>query len=215
MQRNLSVTIAFFLLIMVCSGCSTEAGQPVTETSAVAEKMAETQKIITSNQEIGRRETDYIPVQHQGEYNYPDLSGKDSAIITKITDGDTYHVELNGDDITVRLIGVDTPDSVAPEDYRKENTEEGSKVSELVKEKIKIGDTVYLEYDTSESDRYGRTLAYVYFADGTMVQDWLLSNGYATVYTLEPDTKYAEHFEKLELQAKEQDIGIWSKEFIE
>ena len=214
MQRKSSVIIAF-LLIMVCSGCSTKTEQSVAETTAVTERTAETQKIITASQEIGRRETDYTPVYRQGEYIYPDLSGKDSAVITKITDGDTYHVELNGEDITVRLIGVDTPESVAPESYRKENTEEGSKVSELVKEKIKIGDTVYLEYDTSESDRYGRTLAYVYFADGTMVQDWLLSNGYATVYTLEPDTKYAEHFEELELQAKEQDIGIWSKKFIE
>lgn len=214
MQRKLSVITAF-LLIMVCSGCSTEAGQPVTETLAVAENTVETQKIITSNQEIGRRETDYIPVQHQGEYSYPDLSGKDSAVITKITDGDTYHVELNGEDVKVRLIGVDTPESVAPESYRKENTAEGSKVSELVKEKISIGDTVYLEYDTSEADRYGRRLAYVYFADGTMVQDWLLSNGYATVYTLEPDTKYAEHFEELESQAKEQEVGIWNEEFAE
>lgn len=214
MQRKSSVIIAF-LLIMVCSGCSTEAEQSETAVISDSENTAETQKIITASQEIGRRETEYIPVHRQGEYSYPDLFGKDSAVITKITDGDTYHVELNGEDITVRLIGVDTPESVAPESYRKENTEEGSKVSELVKEKIKIGDTVYLEYDTSESDRYGRTLAYVYFADGTMVQDWLLSNGYATVYTLEPDTKYAEHFEELESQAKEQDIGIWSKEFIE
>ena len=214
MQRKLSVMTAF-LLIMVCSGCSTETRQPVTETSAVAEKAAETQKIITSNQEIGRRETDYIPVHHQGEYSYPDLSGKDSAVITKVTDGDTYHVELDGEEIKVRLIGVDTPESVAPESYRKENTAEGSKVSELVKEKISIGDTVYLEYDTSEADRYGRRLAYVYFADGTMVQDWLLSNGYATVYTLEPDTKYAEHFEELESQAKEQEVGIWNEEFAE
>ncbi len=208
MLRKLSVMTAF-LLVMVCSGCSTEAEQSVAETTA------ETQKIITFNQEIGRRETDYIPVQHQGEYSYPDLSGKDSAVITKITDGDTYHVELNGEDVTVRLIGVDTPESVAPESYRKENTEEGSKVSELVKEKISIGDTVYLEYDTSGTDRYGRTLAYVYFSDGTMVQDWLLSNGYAKVYTCEPDTKYAEHFEELESLAKEQKVGIWNEEFTE
>jgi len=211
MQRKLTV-MAAFLFLLLCSGCST-AKENVAEKAAVAETKAETQKIITYNQEIGRRETDYTPVQRQGEYSYPDLSGKDSAVITKITDGDTYHVELNGEDVTVRLIGVDTPESVAPESYRKENTAEGTKVSELVKEKISIGDTVYLECDVSETDRYGRMLAYVYFSDGTMVQDWLLSNGYAKVYTIEPDTKYAEHFEELELQAQEQGIGIWSSEF--
>lgn len=213
MQRKLTV-MAAFLFLLLGSGCST-AKENVAEKAAVVETKTETQKIITYNQEIGRRETDYTPVQHQGEYSYLDLSGKDSAVITKITDGDTYHVELNGEDVTVRLIGVDTPESVAPESYRKENTAEGSKVSELVKEKISIGDTVYLECDVSETDRYGRMLAYVYFSDGTMVQDWLLSNGYAKVYTLEPDTKYAEHFEKLELQAQEQGIGIWSSEFSE
>lgn len=214
MRRKLTVLTAFLFLVL-CSGCSTAEEQSVTETDAVAETEAETQEIIAYHQELGRRETDYSPAQHQGEYSYPDLSGKDSGVITKITDGATYHVELDGEDVTVRLIGVDTPESVAPESYRKENTAEGAKVSELVKEKISIGDTVYLEYDISGTDRYGRTLAYVYFSDGTMIQDWLLSNGYATVYTLAPDTKYAEHFEELELQAQEQEIGIWSGEFTE
>lgn len=212
MKSGLSVIIGL-VMVLSCSGCSTETEQP--ETTAVVTERAETQKIITSNQEIGRLETEYVPVNRQGEYDYPVFSGKDTATVTKITDGDTYHVELNGEDVTVRLIGVDTPESVAPESYRKENTSEGSKVSEIVKEKISIGDTVYLEYDTSETDRYGRKLAYVYFADGTMVQDWLLSNGYATVYTLEPDTRYAEHFEELESQARKQGVGIWNEEFTE
>lgn len=133
----------------------------------------------------------------------------------KVVDGDTLRVIYDGteEEVKVRLIGVNTPESVAPETYRTENTAEGKKVSELVKEKIQTGDTLYLEYDVSETDRYGRVLAYVYFPDGTMMQDLLLENGYAEVYTLKPDTRYAEHFEELQAAAQENSAGIWGESF--
>jgi len=125
-------------------------------------------------------------------------------------DGDTFVVKDSSNEITVRLIGVDTPESVAPASYDKENTEEGKKVSEIVKNTLQEGETLYLEFDVSEKDKYDRYLAYVYFEDGTMVQDWLLENGYAQTMTIKPDVKYAERFAEIEKKAKEGKKGFWN-----
>lgn len=114
--------------------------------------------------------------------------------VVRVKDGDTYVLNIGGEETTVRLIGVDTPESVAPDEYSKENTSEGAAVSEIVKQKIRPGDVLYVEYDIEQTDKYGRTLAYLYFEDGVMVQEWLLENGYAQVMTIEPNSKYAERF---------------------
>lgn len=120
-----------------------------------------------------------------------------SSEVVRVKDGDTYVLKINGEEITVRLIGVDTPESVAPDEYSKENTSEGRLISEIVKQKIQPGDTLYVEYDVAQTDKYGRTLAYLYFEDGVMVQEWLLENGYARVMTVQPNCKYAERFATL------------------
>lgn len=132
------------------------------------------------------------------------------ATFVRAKDGDTYVVTYNGEDITVRLIGVDTPESVAPSTYSKENTEEGKEVSDIVKDTILKGDKLYLEFDVSSTDKYGRTLAYVYFEDGTMVQDWLLSKGYARTMTIPPNVKYADHFTEVQSIAAENKVGLWN-----
>lgn len=135
--------------------------------------------------------------------------------VVRVVDGDTYVLSIDGVETKVRLIGVDTPESVAPETYDKENTEEGVWVSDIVKEKIKEGDILNIEYDVGRTDNYGRTLAYLYFSDGARVQDWLLSNGYAQVMTIQPNSKYADHFAELEQAAMERKVGLWNGAFIE
>ena len=75
--------------------------------------------------------------------------------------------------------------------------------------------TVYLEYDVSTSDRYGRTLAYVYLSDGRMVEDILLEEGYARLMTIQPNSKYAEHFKMIESKAKKNEKGYWQGLFSE
>lgn len=139
----------------------------------------------------------------------------EQATVIRVIDGDTYELEISGEKQKVRLIGVDTPESVAPSDYRTENTEEGKEVSQIVKEKFQDIDTVYVEYDVSPTDKYGRTLAYVYFEDGTMVQDWLLENGYANTATYPPNVKHADHFAELAHTAAEQKVGLWNGFFEE
>lgn len=63
--------------------------------------------------------------------------------VVRVKDGDTYVLMIDGKETTVRLIGVDTPESVAPDEYSKENTSEGAVVSEIVKQKICPGDILY------------------------------------------------------------------------
>lgn len=139
-----------------------------------------------------------------------DKTQKYPATFIRAKDGDTYVVKTSVYEITVRLIGVDTPESVAPSTYSKENTQEGKTVSEIVKNKLSEGQTLYVEFDTETEDKYGRVLAYVYLEDGTIMQDWLLENGYAKVMTVEPNTKYKDHFLTIEAKAREEKKGLWN-----
>lgn len=191
-------------------------------------------KIITDFQEIGKKAQDadeFSKVkealedgmgneQTSGVYAEDTDTGEaveyHEATFVRAKDGDTYVMQSEtGEEITVRLIGVDTPESVAPSAYNKENTEEGKLVSDIVKEKFLEGDTLFLEYDVSPTDKYGRTLAYVYMEDGTMIQDWLLQNGYARTATYPPNVKYADHFSEVQHEAAESKTGLWNGFFEE
>lgn len=141
------------------------------------------------------------------------FSGLKKNEVVRVKDGDTYVLSIDGEETTVRLIGVDTPESVAPSEYSKENTSEGATISEIVKQKIKPGDELYIEYDVSRTDKYSRTLAYLYFEDGVMVQEWLLSNGYAQTMTIQPNSKYAEKFAEIQHIAAENKVGLWNGYF--
>lgn len=143
-----------------------------------------------------------IPIETGEEKFY--LAG----YIRKVVDGDTFVILEGEEEIRVRLIGVDTPESVAPPEYAKENTEEGRLVSDIVKERFK-GKKVRCMRDATLMDVYGRELVYIFLEDGTMLQDWLLVNGLAQVMTIPPNVRYADHFVALEQQAKERGAGIW------
>ncbi len=90
-----------------------------------------------------------------------------------MVDGDTIDVLMEGREYRVRYIGIDTPETVHPtrgeEPYGREAS---SRNKELVS-----GQTVYLEKDVSETDRYGRLLRYVWLADGSMVNATLVAEG--------------------------------------
>lgn len=77
------------------------------------------------------------------------------------------------------------------------------------------GKTVYLEKDVSEIDKFGRLLKYAYLfqPDGSllMINNFLVEQGYAKVYTYPPDVKYPDKFLKPEQEVKDQQRGLWSK----
>lgn len=139
-----------------------------------------------------------------------DLYGAYSVI--RVIDGDTFIADINGINTKIRVIGIDTPESVNPD--KSKNCEEGQIASNYTKSLLQ-GKKIYLEYDTQKTDDYGRTLAYVYIDKQTMLQDKLLENGYAQLMTIQPNCKYADRFYSLQQKAKDKNIGFWKDYFQE
>lgn len=125
--------------------------------------------------------------------------------VTRVVDGDTIIVNIDGADERVRLIGVDTPESVHPD--RSKNVKYGQIASDFTREHLE-GENVALEYDVSERDRYGRILAYVYL-DEVMFNKTLLEEGHAKVATFPPNVKYVDDFTVLQEQARKDRKGVW------
>jgi micrococcal nuclease len=133
----------------------------------------------------------------------------EKAIVVDVVDGDTIKVNLDGKEETVRLLLIDTPESVKP------NTPVqpfGKEASDFMKKTLIKSNVVQIEKGNPERDKYGRLLAYVWF-DGENINKKLISKGYARVaYVYPPNTKYLEEFRQEEKKAKEKKIGIWSIE---
>lgn len=132
--------------------------------------------------------------------------GLESARVVYVIDGDTLVVNRGGGEEKVRLIGVNTPESSAEDVSR--NCEEGRLASSFVKGLVHEGDTVYLQRDVSETDRYGRLLRYVWLEEpgdarsaeevaAKMLNGILVASGYAEVKRYDPDTSYAGVFKEL------------------
>ncbi len=130
------------------------------------------------------------------------------AQIVKVVDGDTIHVLLDSKKETVRLIGVDTPETVDP---RKKVQCFGKEASAYAKSLLE-GKTVYLEEDDTQGtrDKYQRLLAYVFLEDGTNINQLLISQGYAYEYTYNDPYKYQAAFKESQRLAQEQKIGLWA-----
>ena len=121
-------------------------------------------------------------------------------------DGDTVKVMFNGKEESVRLTGVDTPESVHPD--KSKNTEFGKISSDFTKGKLE-GKEVELEFDVQERDKYSRLLAYVYI-DGKMYNKTLLEEGMAKVATFPPNVKYVDDFVAIERVARNANKGLWA-----
>lgn len=131
--------------------------------------------------------------------------------VVRVVDGDTIIVDIDGTEERVRFIGVDTPESVHPD--QSKNVEYGEIASEFTKSKLEDQE-VTLEYDAQERDRYGRVLAYVYL-DGEMFNKTLLEEGHAKVATYPPNVRYVEDFTALQEQARKEKKGVWAYDAFE
>lgn len=130
--------------------------------------------------------------------------------ITKVTDGDTIHISMDGRDEIVRLIGINTPETVDP---RRAVECFGKEASARMKE-ITKGQIVRLEYDDSQSvrDTYGRLLAYVYLEDGEMINRKMVAEGYAYEYTYLTPYKYQREFRDAQRLAQSAKRGLWAED---
>ena len=130
----------------------------------------------------------------------------ESALITRVIDGDTVEVAIEGKSQTVRYIGIDTPETKHPS---KGIECFGPEASEFNKELVS-GMGVVLEKDTTDKDRYGRLLRYVWVEGRGLINVILVENGYARVSTYPPDVKYEKILVVAESLARANKIGLWS-----
>jgi endonuclease YncB( thermonuclease family) len=140
-------------------------------------------------------------------YSYPqirDISGSPQKLyrVLRVVDGDTLEIEGIGQ---VRLIGVDTPELYHPlkpvQYYAKEASEF---VRNLVGQSM-----VRVEYDQEKTDKYGRTLAYVYLEDGRCLNEEIIKNGYGFAFTRFA-FKSLIKYKTLEAQAGQKGLGLWA-----
>jgi micrococcal nuclease len=136
----------------------------------------------------------------------PALSKEESATVLRVIDGDTIEISIGGQTDKVRLIGVDTPETVHPnkpvEHFGKEASEFTRKLAEA--KKVVLRD----ELGGQERDKYGRLLRYVYLEDGTFVNAEIIKQGYGHAYVLYPFS-HMEEFRAYERQAREKGLGLW------
>ena len=127
--------------------------------------------------------------------------------VKKVVDGDTFWADDGTPKgIKVRLIGIDAPES--RKSFKKEIGVYGKESKAYLTQLLK-GKKVRLVYDVDLKDQYGRTLAYVYLEDGRFVNAEIIKNGFATILTIPPNVKFADHFYQLQQKARESKKGLW------
>jgi len=130
-------------------------------------------------------------------------TGAVTTTVTRIVDGDTLQVAYEEE--RVRLIGIDTPEVSGGEECF------GTQATAHAAELVPVGTEVVLRLDVEERDRYGRLLAYVWrSADGLFLNEALVRDGYASVYTVPPNVAHQDLFLAAEREAREGGRGLWS-----
>lgn len=137
-------------------------------------------------------------------------AGPVSARVTHVVDGDTIDVTLsNGDEETVRYIGIDTPETVKP----GTPVQCGGPRAHEVNDRLVYGKTVTLRFDAERRDVYGRLLAYVYLARSgarpLFVNAELARRGLARTLTIPPNDSHAPLFARLATRAGASGRGLW------
>jgi micrococcal nuclease len=131
-----------------------------------------------------------------------------NAVVERIVDGDTLVVVVDGVEERVRLIGMNTPESV---DQRRPVMCFGKEASAHLGELVPAGTPVRLERDVEARDRYERLLAYLYRAsDGLFVNLAMVADGYAQQYTFPPNVAHTDDFGRAERDARSSGTGLWS-----
>ena len=146
--------------------------------------------------------------------------GYESARVTRVVDGDTIEVVITGrragpgaGDVRqgqhhdVRLLGIDTPESVHPNSAVECFGEESSAALAAFLEDREV----VLVDDVENTDQYDRLLRYVYLGH-EMANARLVANGYAFAYTYPPNVRHSAFFVRLQRDAREADRGLWSPE---
>ena len=126
------------------------------------------------------------------------------ARVTDVIDGDTIRVLAEQRELTVRLIGIDTPEKEGPYTQLECYGEEATAVTTDLLE----DERVELEFDVERTDRYDRTLAYVWL-DDELINETIVKEGAAVLLTIPPNVAYVERFEAAQRAARDAERGLW------
>lgn len=132
----------------------------------------------------------------------PSSDQREVALVARVVDGDTI---VLADERRVRYIGVDTPETKAPNTPVQCFGEEAFEYNH----QLVAGKYVELEKDVNDTDRYGRLLRYVYI-DGAMVNLTLVEEGYAVARSYPPDIAHQDALREAEQRARQAEAGLWS-----
>ena len=196
MASGLGLVIFLAAGFILLSGWGTGPREEITQLETGISGSTSTEKI--SNSRATSSAGNLLPVAVTG----------DAYQVVKVIDGDTLVVNINGKAETLRLIGINTPETVDP---RKAVECFGKEASSKAKA-VLAGRTVRLEADPShgERDKYNRLLRYVFLADGTNFNKLMISQGFAYEYTYNLPYKYQTEFKLAEKQAREGKKGLWA-----
>jgi micrococcal nuclease len=149
------------------------------------------------------------------------ISAFQNAKVVYVIDGDTVVLKINGEKQSVRLIGIDCPES--NENKRAKRIAKKSKIdiktinhfgkraTDHTKKLLPKNKEVYIEYDVIKKDKYNRTLAYVFldnFGD-EMINEQILKDGYAEILIIPPNIRYKQRFIRALNFAKKYKEGLW------
>ena len=151
----------------------------------------------------------HVPITDSGLYYPQQNTSRDTAHrVLKVVDGDTIKIDFKGKSETVRLIGVDTPETVHP---NKSVEFYGKEASAFLKNMLK-GESVYLRFGEEKRGNYGSLLAYIYRApDAIFVNLEIVRQGYGRSYRQFPH-KHLQIFNNYEKIAREVRKGLWAGE---
>ena len=129
--------------------------------------------------------------------------------VTYVIDGDTFKASIGGKVITVRVLGINTPETVDP---RKPVQCFGPEASTQGKELLN-GRKVELRFNPNRElkDKYGRYLAYVYRDDGLFYNEAMIKDGFAREYTVGSPYTFQKEFRGVETEAQDGKRGLWGK----
>ena len=153
---------------------------------------------------------DFVPIEAQPEPGLPMPTAVEGPFpVTRVVDGDSVRVLIEGQDTAVRLIGIDTPETVAP----NHPVECAGPEASVFAEQLMSGEDVFLELDASQGtyDKYNRILAYVWLEGDLMVNLAMIDAGLAEEYTYDDPYTYQQLFQQAEQDANENLRGLWGQ----
>jgi micrococcal nuclease len=148
---------------------------------------------------------------HRLWYAPPVFALEQDATVTRVVDGDTVVVSIDGKEAKLRLMGMDTPETVDP---RKSSQCFGEQAKDETKRleghHVRV-EFIPLEWPPVARDRYNRVLAYIFTEEEGNFNEWLVRKGFAHEYTFKGHYKYQGEFRAAQAEAQRNKLGMWEE----